>query len=157
VTLLFPACAADVARASAQAERLAPADSAVPPLRVMVVDDERNVRRSLGVLLRTGGHHVIECEGGREAIACYGREGKSVDVAIIDMMMPDMTGRELVARLRALGPELPVVVSSGYSAGSDLDALRAERGVYFMQKPYSTAELERTLAAAAAGRARASI
>ncbi|MFL5270931.1 MAG: MASE1 domain-containing protein [Anaeromyxobacteraceae bacterium] len=155
VTLLFPACAADVARPSAWAERPAAPASAVPPLRVMVVDDELNVRRSLGVLLRTGGHEVIECEGGREAVACYGREGKSVDVAIIDMMMPDMTGRELVARLRALGPELPVVVSSGFSAGSDLDALRAERGVYFMQKPYSTAELERTLAAAAAGRNRA--
>jgi PAS domain S-box-containing protein len=154
VTLIFPACAADVARPPARAERRAREAPAVPPLRVLVVDDELNVRRSLGVLLRTGGHQVIECEGGREAIERYGREGSSVDVAIIDLMMPDMTGRELVARLRALGPELPVVVSSGYSAGTDLDALRAERGVYFMQKPYSTADLERTLAAAA-GRERA--
>ena len=66
------------------------------------------------------------------------------------MMMPDMTGRELFSRLRALGPELPVIVSSGFSAGADLEALRREPRVYFMQKPYTTLELERTLVAAVA-------
>ncbi|MFL5260806.1 MAG: MASE1 domain-containing protein, partial [Anaeromyxobacteraceae bacterium] len=59
VTLLFPACAADVARPSAWAERPAAPASAVPPLRVLALEDELNVRRSLGVLLRTGGHEVI--------------------------------------------------------------------------------------------------
>jgi PAS domain S-box-containing protein len=119
----------------------------VAPLRVLVADDELNVRRSLGVLLRTCGHEAVECEDGRDAVERHARE-RPFDVAIVDMMMPDMTGRELVARLRAQRPGLPVIVSSGFSAGADVDALRREAAVYFLQKPYTVVELERTLAAA---------
>ena len=148
VTLLLPG-SDDTVRASAEPDRGGPAVSA-PPLRVLLADDHLNVRRSLSLLLRTGGHEVVECEGGRQALERYQAEGGAIDLAIVDMMMPDMTGREVVAYLRTMSPALPIIVSSGFSAGSDLDALRAEPGVYFMQKPYTTDQLERTLAAALA-------
>ena len=147
-TLLLPASSDDMARAPAEHDLGAgPAVSALA-LRVLLADDHLNVRRSLSLLLRTAGHEVVECEGGRQALERYRAEGSTIDVAIVDMMMPDMTGREVIAQLRTMSPELPVIVSSGFSAGSDLDALRAEPGVYFMQKPYTTDQLERTLAAA---------
>ncbi len=147
-TLLLPASPDDTARAPAEHDLGAEPPVSAPPLRVLLADDHLNVRRSLSLLLRTGGHEVVECEGGRQALERYRAEGSAIDVAIVDMMMPDMSGRELIAQLRIMSPELPVIVSSGFSAGSDLDALRAEPGVYFMQKPYTTDQLERTLAAA---------
>jgi PAS domain S-box-containing protein len=150
VTLLLPASPDGAPLPAPQPSVAEVAAAPATRLCVLVADDELNVRRSLGLLLRTGGHDVIECGGGRDAVERYAAATGEVDVAIIDMMMPDMTGRELFSRLRALGPELPVIVSSGFSAGADLEALRAEPGVYFMQKPYTTLELERTLVAAAA-------
>jgi CheY-like chemotaxis protein len=66
------------------------------------------------------------------------------------MMMPDITRREVVARLRAVAPRLPVVVCSGFASGADLDALCAEPLVHFVAKPYTSDELQRALAVAAA-------
>ena len=56
--------------------------------------------------------------------------------------MPDMTGREVVAGLRAVTPRLPVVVA-GFASGADLDALCAEPLVHFVAKPYTSDELLR--------------
>ncbi len=117
-------------------------------LRGLVVDDEQNVRISLGLLLRGNRHEVIECGGAREAVERVRSTDDRIDVAIVDMVMPDMTGRELIAYLRSVRPRLPVIVSSGYSAGHDLDAIRAEPAVEFMTKPYTEDELQRALAAA---------
>jgi CheY-like chemotaxis protein len=106
------------------------------------------VRRSLGCLLRTYGHEPVECEGGREALERYAAEREAIDVAIVDLTMPGMSGRDLVQRLRAENPALPIVVSSGFSVGADLDAVRAEPGVRVMRKPYTADELATTLLAA---------
>ncbi|HZZ84110.1 MAG TPA: MASE1 domain-containing protein [Anaeromyxobacteraceae bacterium] len=147
VTLLLPAAGADALVAPAPA----PAAAEAPPrsLCVLVADDEPNVRRSLGLLLRTCGHHAVECDGGRAAVERFRAAPEGIDLAVVDMMMPDLTGREVIAALRAVRPGLPIVVSSGFSASADLDALRAEAGVHFLEKPYTTEELERTLLAAA--------
>ncbi len=149
VTLLLPA--SQGASRSTPRDDGVPAPAAPPRVRVLVVDDELNVRRSLGLLLRTGGHEIIECDRGHEALARCAAQRDEIDVAIVDMMMPDMTGRELVARLRAVCPRLPVIISSGYSASSDLEALLAEPGVTSLPKPYTTDELHRALLAALQG------
>jgi signal transduction histidine kinase/CheY-like chemotaxis protein len=115
------------------------------PLRVLLADDERNVRLSLGLLLRTGGHEVIECEGGEQAVMTHRAAADRIDVVILDMMMPDMSGREVFARMRAVDPSVPVIVSSGFSVGSDLEELRGEPGVIYLAKPYTTEQLERAL------------
>jgi CheY-like chemotaxis protein len=150
VTLLLPA--SDGAAPSTPRDDRAPAPAAsIARARVLVVDDELNVRRSLGLLLRSNGHEFIECDRGHEALARCAAQRDGIDVAIVDMMMPDMTGRELVARLRAVRPGLPVIISSGYSASSDIEALLAEPGVTLLPKPYTTDELQRALLAALQG------
>jgi CheY-like chemotaxis protein len=148
--LLLPASRGELAPSGEP--RIAPPRPSPPrAFRVLVADDELNVRRSLGLLLRTGGHEVIECPGGRHAIEIWAAEPSGIDVAIVDLMMPDMPGREVVARLRGGPRTIPVIVSSGYSGGADLDALRDDSGVYFLHKPYTAEDLERTLVAAVVG------
>jgi signal transduction histidine kinase/CheY-like chemotaxis protein len=126
----------------------------VRPLRILLADDERNVRLSLGLLLRASGHEVIECAGGEQAVSTHRASGDRIDVVILDMMMPDMSGKEVFARMRALTPDVPVIVSSGFSAGTELEELRGERGVFYLAKPYTTGQLEQALVEACDGTSR---
>jgi PAS domain S-box-containing protein len=142
-TLWLPAAEPAAEPAEASGGDPAPARA----LRVLVADDELNVRRSLGLLLRTAGHEVVECAGGHEAVAAYAAAWREVDVVVLDVMMPDLGGREVHARLRAIDPDVRVIVSSGYSEG-DASALADEPGVQLLEKPYTSDELSRALAAA---------
>jgi PAS domain S-box-containing protein len=144
VAILLPA-AAQAAADAASAPAPSPAAGA-RRLRVLVLDDEPNVRRSLGLLLRSHGCDVVECAAGEEALCAAA--GAAIDLAIVDMMMPEMPGREAVARLRALAPALPVLVSSGFVPEQEVEALCAEPGVSFLQKPYTSEQLARAIAAA---------
>jgi PAS domain S-box-containing protein len=149
VTLLLPASVEPAELAVAREEVPAPeAARRLRPLRVLLADDELNVRRSLGLLLRVSGHQVIECAGGRAAVERHVARPDEIDVAIVDMMMPDLAGRDVIARLRVVTPELPIIVSSGYSAGCDLEAVRGDPHVHFLEKPYTEQELHRVLRAA---------
>jgi CheY-like chemotaxis protein len=89
----------------------------------------------------------VECAGGREAVERYARDWRDLDVVILDVMMPDLRGREVFARLRAANPNVRVIVSSGFSVGEE-DALAAEGGVELLPKPYTADQLARALAAA---------
>jgi PAS domain S-box-containing protein len=146
IALLLPA--AEVPRAEPAPQ---PASEAVAErLRVLVVDDERNVRASLALLLRGNGCEVVECDGTREAVRAQAAHAGRYDVAIVDVMMPEMTGAEVIEALRATAPGLPVVVSSGFHEGGAVEALRAQAGVSFLDKPYTLEELRRTMRAAVA-------
>ncbi len=146
VTLLLPAAEVP-ARAAPPA---AASDRLAQGLRVLVIDDEENVRRSLALLLRGNGCVVQECDGTRAAVHERAAQAASFDLAIVDMMMPDMTGAEVVAVLRAAAPRLPVVVSSGFHEGDEVEALRATPGVSFLDKPYTESQLRRSIRAAVA-------
>jgi CheY-like chemotaxis protein len=146
VALLLPV-APDAARGEPGPAAALTPRSAHPRLRVLVVDDEASVRRALCRLLHDEGHEVLESDGARDDVHRHAAARGAFDLAIVDMVMPDMTGREVVAALRAGLPALPVIISSGFSAGKDIDALRAEAGVVLLEKPYTREELRRAVRA----------
>ena len=117
-------------------------------LRVLVVDDEPNVLRSVGALLRSRGCEVVECSGGREALKRLASGGDPLGLAIVDMVMPEMTGREVVAELRASFPRLPVIISSGFRGANDLDILHSEPGIFLLDKPYTREQLDQVISSA---------
>jgi PAS domain S-box-containing protein len=144
-TLLLPAI-----EAATEPARPAPPALDGQRVRVLIVDDEPNVRRSLSLLLRLEGCEVIESSGGPEALALVAHRPDALDLAIVDMIMPEMGGRQVVAELRGLVPHLPVIVSSGYSPGEEIAALCAEPRTWFLQKPYTREQLVQALAGARA-------
>jgi two-component system KDP operon response regulator KdpE len=104
-----------------------------------VIDDEPMVRGQLRRSLSQHGYAVHEAEDGRSALAQL--TSTNPDVIILDMSMPDLDGADVLARLRAMGSGVPVVLSSGY-----VDAAvtaRLDPGTYQGQlgKPYTVAEL----------------
>jgi CheY-like chemotaxis protein len=102
-------------------------------IRVLLVDDEADVVESLALALE-GLATVLTAKHGAEALEVILREGSNIDAIILDLMMPVMSGDELVAELKKRDIKIPVIVAS---ASKDLEARCAEMGVHFvLQKPY---------------------
>ncbi len=117
--------------------------------RVLVMDDETDVRKMLSTMLRKFGYDVETANDGREAIECYKTaraEGKPFDLVIMDLTIPNgMGGREAARWLRELDPQVKVIASSGYS----FDPVMANHRDYgfcgVIPKPYRVEELGRVL------------
>jgi CheY-like chemotaxis protein len=83
-----------------------------PCRRILVVDDDASVRRTLAALLRASGHEVIEADGGSAALDCL--ETTPVDLVITDLGMPDVTGWDVARAAKTRRPDLPVVLLTGW-------------------------------------------
>lgn len=121
------------------------------PRRLLVVDDEPLVLRSLSRLGARQGLEVLPAADAAEALMLL-RVGQPVDVALIDLVMPDMDGEALLEAMQALRPGLPVIMMSGY-AREERAAGCIERGAAaFLRKPFGWPELEGALARCASAR-----
>ncbi len=124
----------------------APSSSTSPPLRVLAVDDEPAVLESVTGMLAQLGHVAFAAASASEAFQLLGAEGP-IDVVILDLVMPDMSGRDMLERLREIRPEVPVLLTSGYSDEPSRDRPRPEAQA-FLRKPYRQAQLGKALAEA---------
>ena len=123
------------------AQELAEADLDVPRcLRILVVDDDELIRASLPGMLEFAGHGTVLADSGRAAISLM-EHGLEVDLAILDLNMPDLGGLETLERLRALRPNLPVLIASGYLDPASLATLAPYRQVGLLAKPFAMKEL----------------
>jgi PAS domain S-box-containing protein len=114
---------------------------------VLLVDDEE-VIRSLGrTILQRHGYEVLVAEDGQQAVEIYQREGGRIDLVILDMTMPRLSGRDTLRQLRLLDPGVAVLFASGYSAEQMTETER-EGVLGFINKPYRPQELAATVRAA---------
>ena len=118
-----------------------------PGTTVLVVEDDDGVRQLTRRVLDQYGYRVVEARSGAEALELLDKGGSGVGAIVSDVMMPGMSGRELVAHVRERWPVLPVLLLSGY-AGVDLgEAGLAGPHQRFLQKPYSPDALAAALEA----------
>jgi DNA-binding NtrC family response regulator len=105
-----------------------------PQARILVVDDERNIRRHLGMVLETAGYQVEGASDGEEALdKC--RE-QHYDIAFVDLHMPKMGGLELTRFLHGLSSKTAVVILTAYgSVASAVEAMKLG-AVDFLEKPF---------------------
>ncbi len=106
---------------------------------ILLVDDEASVREVGRRLLASLGFDVIDARSGEAAIALLRSRGPEIRAAIVDATMPGLDGASTVRELRKMAPELPIWISSGYSAGSD--ELQRAAGIPLLAKPYGRSEL----------------
>ena len=100
---------------------------------VLVVDDERNIRRTLRMVLEAEDYAVTEAESAEDALKIL--EGEPVDLGIFDIRLPGMDGLALLSRARELWRDLPVIVISGHADTSDVvDAVKLGATDFF-EKP----------------------
>jgi signal transduction histidine kinase/ActR/RegA family two-component response regulator len=113
--------------------------------KILLVDDEEMIRMVARSMLEKLGYRVIVATGGAEAVDALVEEGDSIDLVILDMIMPGMDGGRTFDRIRELRPRMPVLLSSGYAInGQAIDIMK--RGCNgFIQKPFSIAELSQKI------------
>ena len=108
---------------------------------ILVIDDE-DTFRSLVVRQLTGaGFNTVEARNGAEAIQVLSERGKQISAVLLDVVMPNTLGSEVLPVLRSYAPSLPVVMTSGYSRSDVISLTEAERGVGFLGKPFTSVEL----------------
>ena len=112
---------------------------------ILLVDDEEMIRKVASAMLQSLGYHVIVAASGAEAVAVISQRGDSIDLVILDMIMPDMDGSATFDSLRAIMPKVAVLLSSGYSInGQTINMLQKGcRG--FIQKPFTLSELSQKI------------
>jgi CheY-like chemotaxis protein len=108
---------------------------------VLVVDDEEVIRDLAQEILEDAGHRVVVVPGGREALDVLGSGSSDVELVIMDLAMPGMTGQETVRTLRERGIRVPVLISSGFVGGPPGELLASLDAQGFVPKPYEIAEL----------------
>jgi two-component system nitrogen regulation response regulator NtrX len=116
------------------------------PSSILIIDDEPNIRRMLGSLLRAEGYEVREAESGASGVAAVVEE--EPDAALMDLVMPGRTGLETLPDLLAAAPDMPVVMMSGRATLSD--AVRATKlgAFHFLEKPLTPEAVLLTLRSA---------
>ncbi len=112
---------------------------------VLLIDDEDLIVDVGRELMEAIGYRVITTKSGGEAIRIYERRASEIDIVILDMVMPEMGGDEVFHALRAVNPEVRVILSSGYSIDGKASDLLAQGCRGFIQKPFSLAALSQKL------------
>ncbi|MBI5509510.1 MAG: GAF domain-containing protein [Deltaproteobacteria bacterium] len=110
---------------------------------VLVVEDEDAVRRLAERILRSAGYKVLAAASGGDALLLWEKHRGEIDLLLTDVVMPQMSGRELAERLGKPCPTLKVLYMSGYTDNAIVHHGVLDPGTRFIGKPFSTTELTR--------------
>jgi CheY-like chemotaxis protein len=108
---------------------------------VLIVDDEAIVRQMARKALERHGYSVLVAYDGLAAIQIFKRHPGKIDLAILDLSMPGMSGEETLPELRKIRPEVKVLVSSGYSEAEAMTVFEGQQISGFVQKPYTAGKI----------------
>jgi PAS domain S-box-containing protein len=110
---------------------------------ILLADDEPMIRTLGRRILERCGYQVLLAEDGEQAVEAYVRDRGRIDLVILDLTMPRLSGRDAFRRLREIDPAVGVLFASGYSADSGDEELG--RGLGFVGKPYRPDDLAHTV------------
>jgi signal transduction histidine kinase/CheY-like chemotaxis protein len=109
--------------------------------RVMVVEDEEQLRSLMSRVLEQCGYTVVACSGGVEALRVAARQAGPIDLLVTDVVMPHMSGPELASYLLAVRPPMRTLYVSGYTDPAITQRAGLEAGAPFLSKPFTPAAL----------------
>ena len=114
---------------------------------ILVVEDEESVRKLTQRILRGAGYTVLAAANGSDAMLTSERHEGPVHLLLTDVVMPQMSGRELAERLSQLRPTMRILYMSGYTDDAIVHHGVLEHGVHFIAKPFSATELRQKVRA----------
>ncbi|MGD9222912.1 MAG: response regulator [Desulfobacteraceae bacterium] len=116
---------------------------------ILVIDDEERVLRTIQSLIEKLGHNVIGAKSAKEAIELTESYDKTIDLALLDIKLPDMEGGDLYPIIKQARPQMKVIICSGYSLDLGVKEIIEAGAQGFLQKPFSfkaiTAKLKEVL------------
>ncbi|MFH1314364.1 MAG: PAS domain S-box protein [Candidatus Eisenbacteria bacterium] len=113
--------------------------------RILIVEDDDQLRGLAGRMLSEHGYRVIDAANAEDAVDTFVKEGEDLDLVFSDVVLPDMTGLQLVDRLLGIRSDLRVLLSSGYADDKAQRSVISERGFRFLPKPHTLVDLLRAV------------
>ncbi|MCA1786028.1 MAG: response regulator, partial [Desulfobacteraceae bacterium] len=108
---------------------------------ILVVDDDIMLLDVAKRSLNTLGYHVTIETGSREAITKFNFHPEEYDLVITDMTMPEMNGDEMAQKMKAVRPDIPIVICTGFSSDISVEIARKKGFSAFLMKPVQLREL----------------
>ena len=112
---------------------------------ILLVDDEEMVVNICSEILKRLGYHVIVAMNGNTALSIFEKKKGEIDLVILDLIMPEMSGGLVYDRLVALKPNIKVLLASGYALDGQAREILSRGASGFIQKPYSVMDLSRKI------------
>lgn len=109
--------------------------------RLLLVEDDRSVRELAERILRGLGYKVTACSSGKDALRFFAAAPDDIDIVVTDLIMPGMSGRDLVQALHQIRPHLKALFISGYTEDEIIRRGLHDPGMAFLQKPFTADEL----------------
>ena len=110
---------------------------------ILIVDDEPNVLMVSKKILESLGYRVYGVKDGKEAIAFYTEKKDCIDLIVLDMIMPGLSGDEVFDQIRELNPAAKIILSSGYSLNEQAQQIMSKGCQGFIQKPFNITGISR--------------
>ena len=114
--------------------------------KILVIDDEQVIRVTAQGILESLGYTVVVANNGREGLARFEQEATSIDLVIMDMIMPEMNGEESFYAMQKIDPKVKVLLASGFSRGADIEQLKKDGLQGFINKPFTVVALSKAVA-----------
>ena len=112
---------------------------------ILVIDDEQLIIDVVTPLLEHLGYHVLVAQTGHEAVDTAKNFDGKIDLALLDMVLPDMPGEAIYPLIKDQRPDVKVIVSSGYSIDGPAQTILDAGADDFIQKPFVVADLSNML------------
>ncbi len=112
---------------------------------ILLVDDEKGVVEVCSDMVATLGYHVKAVSSGKEAIDAITSGKDRIDLVILDLVMPSMSGQQAFEKIRAIDPDIKIIVSSGYSREEEIEKMMQKGCDGYILKPFDMATLSRKL------------
>jgi two-component system, cell cycle sensor histidine kinase and response regulator CckA len=112
---------------------------------VLIVDDEEMILNVGKAMLERLGYRAFVAAGGKQAVETILEKGDEIDLVILDLIMPGLDGGETFDRIREIKPDIPVMLSSGYSIDGQATEILKKGADGFIQKPFQLSELSQTI------------
>ena len=117
---------------------------AVPPggsETILLVDDEQMIRDLCSRILTKSGYNVVTASNGKEALKLYREQREKISLVILDLIMPEMGGKQCLDGLLTLDPDVKVVIASGYSGKDSAGEALTSGAKGFIDKPYNVRQV----------------
>ncbi len=109
---------------------------------VLLIEDDDAYRSSLALLLDTNGYHVVAAEDGPTAIEAFGDVRNQIELVILDVVLPGMSGLQTFHELQRIDPDVPIVLMSGYEENRACESFPEFGVAGFIGKPTDTQNLK---------------